>query len=203
MSLLRRVFSKTAPSNVSSSSNNSGQTSSNSSGHLRWIRRRPKEAKPAYNMTSEAGQTQQRSSVNPNTSSVSWLSNKSKKSSQNKADSNRPKSFAETNGENFGEARMLNSLEQRMKGRHDVLIIGSDPKKMWKLEDEIGDGAFGKVHKSRNRFTDQLAAIKVFEKCDEDELEDALMEVEILKDCKHRNIVRLYDAFLYEKILWV
>lgn len=98
----------------------------------------------------------------------------------------------------------LTSLERKMKSRHASLVVGSDPKKTWKLLNEIGDGAFGKVYKARHRFTDQLAAIKLFDKCDdEDELEDGLIEVDILKDCKHRNIVRLYDAFYYDSTLWV
>lgn len=188
MSLIRKIFSK--PTNTASGNGQNGL-------HLGWIRKRHKD-QSSFNMTSDATPQQRinNSRVFPNTSSVSWLSNQTKKSR-----SKEPSLVSRR--ASFESGNELDSLERKMKARHPVLVVGTDPKKNWKLLNEIGEGAFGKVHKARHRFTDQLSAIKLFNKCDEEELEDCLMEVEILKDCKHRNIVRLYDAFLNDKILWV
>lgn len=51
--------------------------------------------------------------------------------------------------------------------------------------------------------TDKLAAAKICELKGEDELEDFTVEIDILSECRHKNIVQLYEAFFYEGKLWV
>lgn len=178
MSLFRKMFPKTGSNGIGF-------------GSQRWIRKRPK-TRPSVttsaivtnsNKTSYPVQFQ-----TPNATSTSWITKS--------IDDNSHRS-------SLSGDKTLDKFEQDVKARHPVVYVGSNPKKFWKLLNEIGDGAFGKVHKARNRFTDQLAAVKMFDKCDEDEIEDCMSEVEILKVCKHRNIVKLYDAFFFERKLWV
>lgn len=107
------------------------------------------------------------------------------------------KNNIEINEENVGEKKRLRSRMQMLS------IVEKDSGQFWQLLNEIGDGAFGKVYKAKNRFSEQLAAAKHFEKCTEEEIDDCLIEVEILKECKHPNIVKIYDAFYYEKKLLV
>ena len=38
---------------------------------------------------------------------------------------------------------------------------------------------------------------------DETELEDFMVEIDILTECKHTNIVGLYEAFFFDSALWV
>ena len=38
---------------------------------------------------------------------------------------------------------------------------------------------------------------------DELELEDFMVEIDLLTECKHKNIVELYEAFFYDQALWV
>ncbi|GIY05629.1 hypothetical protein CEXT_140711 [Caerostris extrusa] len=68
---------------------------------------------------------------------------------------------------------------------------------------ELGDGAFGKVYKAQNRESGKLAAAKICELKGEDDLDDFTVEIDILSECKHKNIVELLEAFFFEGKLWI
>lgn len=78
-----------------------------------------------------------------------------------------------------------------------------NPNEVWEIVGELGDGAFGKVYKARNKDTGILAAAKVIETKSEEELEDYIVEIDILATCNHHYIVKLLDAFFYEQKLWI
>lgn len=90
----------------------------------------------------------------------------------------------------------------RKKAAHN-LIVDKDPELVWEIMGEIGDGAFGKVYKARNKQTGVLAAAKIVEKCAEDELDDYMIEIDILSECRHKNIVQIYEAYYFGQKLWV
>jgi serine/threonine protein kinase len=94
---------------------------------------------------------------------------------------------------------------QSKKGvkKHQNLILDKDPSSVWEIVSEIGDGAFGKVYKARNKLSGVYAAAKILEKCTEEELDDNMIEIDILSDFKHRNIVEIYEAYYYDQKLWV
>ncbi|KAM6911924.1 serine/threonine-protein kinase 10 isoform 1-T1 [Lycodopsis pacificus] len=78
-----------------------------------------------------------------------------------------------------------------------------NPNDLWEIIGELGDGAFGKVYKARNKETGALAAAKVIETKCEEELEDYIVEIDILAKCDHRYIVKLLDAFYHDNKLWI
>ena len=51
--------------------------------------------------------------------------------------------------------------------------------------------------------TGRLAALKRVPIGDETELDDFMVEIDILAECKHRRIVNLYEAFYFDSALWV
>lgn len=51
--------------------------------------------------------------------------------------------------------------------------------------------------------TGQLAAAKMCALKEEDDLEDFLIEIDILSECKHPNVVELHEAFFSTRKLWV
>lgn len=56
---------------------------------------------------------------------------------------------------------------------------------------------------AHNKETGKLAAAKICELKGEDELEDFTVEIDILSEIRHQNIVELLEAFFYEGKLWV
>ena len=48
-----------------------------------------------------------------------------------------------------------------------------------------------------------MAAAKICECKEEEELDDFVVEIDILSDCRHPNIVELLEAYFYEESLWV
>ncbi|KAL1137975.1 hypothetical protein AAG570_009670 [Ranatra chinensis] len=71
-----------------------------------------------------------------------------------------------------------------------------------KLE-KIGEGTYGTVFKAKNRETLEIVALKRVRLDDDDEgvPSSALREICLLKELKHKNIVRLYDVLHSEKKL--
>ncbi|XP_076814981.1 serine/threonine-protein kinase 10-like isoform X4 [Clavelina lepadiformis] len=80
---------------------------------------------------------------------------------------------------------------------------GENPEAHWEKISELGDGAFGTVYKARHRGDGRLAAAKIIECRNEEELEDFAVEIDILASCNHPNVVKLLDAYYYELNLWV
>jgi len=73
----------------------------------------------------------------------------------------------------------------------------------WKLIKELGDGAFGKVYQAFHEQNKQYAAVKVIDDCTEDELSDHTVEINILSECNHKNIIGFNEAFYYDKRLYI
>ncbi|CAI2730980.1 unnamed protein product [Schistosoma spindalis] len=78
-----------------------------------------------------------------------------------------------------------------------------NPTDIWEIISELGDGAFGKVYKTHKRNTDLFAALKRVDFESEDELEDFMLEIDILTNFKHKNILTLHEVYIYESKLWI
>ncbi|CAL1268100.1 unnamed protein product [Larinioides sclopetarius] len=81
--------------------------------------------------------------------------------------------------------------------------FNENPDDFWEIVGELGDGAFGKVFKAQHKETGKLAAAKICELKGEDDLDDFTVEIDILSECKHKNIVELLEAFFFEGKLWI
>ncbi|XP_022671758.1 serine/threonine-protein kinase 10-like isoform X4 [Varroa destructor] len=91
---------------------------------------------------------------------------------------------------------------KRRKLSHNIRYE-TNPLEFWELIGELGDGAFGKVHKAKHKETGVLAAAKVCKLDSDEDLEDFTVEVDILSECRHANIVELKEAFLHDQELWL
>ncbi|XP_050676365.1 serine/threonine-protein kinase 10 isoform X2 [Leptidea sinapis] len=79
----------------------------------------------------------------------------------------------------------------------------SDPAEYWDMIGELGDGAFGKVYKAQHKVTGQLAAAKMCMLDHEDDLSDFTVEIDILSECRHPNVVELHEAYFIDNKLWM
>ncbi|XP_041968183.1 serine/threonine-protein kinase 10 isoform X2 [Aricia agestis] len=79
----------------------------------------------------------------------------------------------------------------------------SDPAEYWEMIGELGDGAFGKVYKAQHKTTGQLAAAKMCVLDNEDDLADFTVEIDILTECRHPNVVELHEAYFIDNKLWM
>ncbi|XP_070773347.1 serine/threonine-protein kinase 10 [Enoplosus armatus] len=104
----------------------------------------------------------------------------------------------------FSRILRLPTIEIKKKVKqYDHVRRDINPNDIWEIIGELGDGAFGKVYKARNKETGALAAAKQIETKSEDELEDYIVEIDILAKCDHRYIVKLLDAFYHDNKLWI
>ncbi|XP_040604362.1 serine/threonine-protein kinase 10 [Mesocricetus auratus] len=104
---------------------------------------------------------------------------------------------------NFRRILRLSNFEKRKSREYEHVRRDLDPNDVWEIVGELGDGAFGKVYKAKNKETGALAAAKVIETKSEEELEDYIVEIEILATCDHPYIVKLLGAYYYDGKLWI
>ncbi|GAB1295915.1 Serine/threonine-protein kinase 10 [Apodemus speciosus] len=103
---------------------------------------------------------------------------------------------------NFRRILRLSTFEKRKSREYEHVRRDLDPNDIWEIVGELGDGAFGKVYKAKNKETGALAAAKVIETKSEEELEDYIVEIEVLATCDHPYIVKLLGAYYYDGKLW-
>ncbi|XP_067422679.1 serine/threonine-protein kinase 10 [Emydura macquarii macquarii] len=104
---------------------------------------------------------------------------------------------------NFRRILRLSTFEKRRSKEYEHVRRDLDPNEVWEIVGELGDGAFGKVYKAKNKETGALAAAKVIETKSEEELEDYMVEIEILATCDHPYIVKLLGSFYHDSKLWI
>lgn len=95
------------------------------------------------------------------------------------------------------------SNEQRRRKLFNNIQFGEDPESRWTLVGELGDGSFSRVYKAKCIRTGRLAAAKICELKNEEELQDLNVEIDILSVCRHQNIVELIEAYYYDSKLWM
>ncbi|XP_046994651.1 serine/threonine-protein kinase 10 isoform X1 [Schistocerca americana] len=93
--------------------------------------------------------------------------------------------------------------EAKKKKVFNNIRMDCNPEDFWEMVGELGDGAFGKVYKAHSQEKNIFAAAKMCALEGEDDLSDFMIEIDILSECKHPNIVDLHEAFFYEGKLWM
>uniref|UniRef100_T1PC73 Polo kinase kinase n=1 Tax=Musca domestica TaxID=7370 RepID=T1PC73_MUSDO len=97
----------------------------------------------------------------------------------------------------------LGSGEAKKKRHGNNIKMDTDPAEIWEIVGELGDGAFGKVYKAQHKDTKQFAAAKMCILEAVTDLSDHMVEIDILSEIRHPNIVELYEAFFVELKLWM
>ena len=59
------------------------------------------------------------------------------------------------------------------------------------------------VFQAQHKTESTLAAAKIIDVNDENELEDFMVEIDILNEVKHKHIVGLHQTYYYNNKLWV
>jgi len=93
--------------------------------------------------------------------------------------------------------------QKKKKPNFQHVLLDKDPEEVWEIVGELGDGAFGKVHKVNHREKEICAAAKICELESEDELTDFMVEIDILSEISHENVIKLYESFYFQNKLWV
>lgn len=77
------------------------------------------------------------------------------------------------------------------------------PQDKYKFSIELGAGAGGTVNLATDKRTGQMVAIKKIEMAKQPKKEMILMEIRVMKELNHKNLVNFVDAFFRDTTLWV
>ena len=93
----------------------------------------------------------------------------------------------------------LRGVEMKIPVIQETLITQKfgDPDKYYKKLKDLGSGSFGAVYMAKNIVMDNIVAIKIIEKVQENMVDDLEIknEINILKTLSHPNIVKIYEFF--------
>lgn len=93
------------------------------------------------------------------------------------------------------------SSHKKKKIFHNVLL--DNPEDVWEIVGELGDGAYGKVYKAMHKETNLCAALKQVTLETEEDLETFMIEIDILSEFRHENVVKLIEAYHFDGKLWM
>ena len=84
----------------------------------------------------------------------------------------------------------------------DFLCIGH-PDDIYKRDTELGAGASGTVHLYFHKNTNQRVAIKHIDMTKQTRKDLIVMEIKVMKELQHKNLVNFIEAYLIGTDLWV
>jgi serine/threonine protein kinase len=83
----------------------------------------------------------------------------------------------------------------------DVVSNQEDPEEMFQLLEKLGEGSYGSVHKGLHTTSGTIVAIKIVPIVNE--ITALKKEIQILKECRHPNIVGYIGSYIKEGDLWL
>jgi calcium-dependent protein kinase len=102
-------------------------------------------------------------------------------------------------GNAFKFKEKLQFLEKKIPVMYETLVSKNygNPDNYYKRIKDLGSGSYGQVYMAKNIVTDNLVAIKIIEKVQENMIDDMEIqnEINILKALSHPNIVKIYEFF--------
>jgi len=87
-------------------------------------------------------------------------------------------------------------LKESDKERLKHFFDKGDPDEIFILEEEIASGSFGAVYKGRHTQNGKYYAVKIITPEEDEVLEDFMVEISVLRKCKHENIVGFSGSWL-------
>ena len=99
----------------------------------------------------------------------------------------------------FKFAEKLHLIEKKIPIMYETLISKNmgNPDNYYKKIKDLGSGSFGSVYMAKNTVTENIVAIKIIEKVQDNMIDDMEIqnEINILKTLSHPNIVKIYEFF--------
>eukprot|EP01103_Thecamoeba_quadrilineata_P005247 TRINITY_DN15071_c0_g1_i1.p1 TRINITY_DN15071_c0_g1~~TRINITY_DN15071_c0_g1_i1.p1 ORF type:complete len:510 (+),score=95.20 TRINITY_DN15071_c0_g1_i1:50-1579(+) len=85
----------------------------------------------------------------------------------------------------------------------DLQWLGKNPREIFQLQARLGNGSFGKVYRANHTQTGFTMAIKIVKDIQKSKQQTIENEIDILKICKHPNIVSYYGTCNLDDSLWI
>ncbi|KAI8826612.1 kinase-like domain-containing protein [Fimicolochytrium jonesii] len=78
-----------------------------------------------------------------------------------------------------------------------------DPKELFELQEKLGEGAFGSVYKALLKESGFVLAVKQIQTAKPGQRDDIQKEIDLLKQCSHRNCLQYYGCVPVGEAMWI
>ena len=78
--------------------------------------------------------------------------------------------------------------------------LNAEPTAIFTLLNKVGEGSYGSVYRGIHKKSNTLVAIKLIPA--DNNLDDAVKEISIMKNCIHTNIVHFYGCYIIYGSSW-
>ena len=118
---------------------------------------------------------------------------------------NHPKGESKSSHRDPGENKQNSDNNVSLLLSPSSFVIETKEKltKKYEILGTIGRGAFGEVHKTRNKTNNEIYALKIIHKYLYPDIGSLIQEIEILKTLDHPNILRIYEFFQDKKSFYI
>jgi hypothetical protein len=96
-----------------------------------------------------------------------------------------------------------NMTEQEVFEQMRNLSSNGHPRDKYETDIELGSGAAGTVYLAYNKETRDRVAVKMIDLVKQPKKDMILMELKVMKELQHKNLVNFVEAFLIDTTLWV
>ena len=96
-----------------------------------------------------------------------------------------------------------NMTEEDFANKLSKICFKTDPFQKYKVTKKLGQGAGGKVYLATDLKTEAQVAIKEIRISTVDKKELLLMEITVMKELNHKNIINYIESYLENEMLWV
>ncbi|RKP18482.1 serine/threonine kinase 3 [Rozella allomycis CSF55] len=81
------------------------------------------------------------------------------------------------------------------------ISVNDDPSTTFTLLEKVGEGSYGVVYKAIHKPSGKIVAVKLI--TIENDLDDLLKEIDVVKNCDSPCIVKYFDSILVKDVLWI
>ena len=88
----------------------------------------------------------------------------------------------------------MNNLQQKSEfDITDIITSFEDPKKIFEVQEQLGEGSYGSVYKALHKESGNIVALKIVPIAGE--AESLKREISILKNCEDKHIIKYYGSY--------
>ncbi|KAJ3424911.1 sterile20-like kinase isoform b-related [Anaeramoeba flamelloides] len=86
---------------------------------------------------------------------------------------------------------------------HSIIDYKQNPNELYEVLEKLGEGNYASVYKGKHKKNGNIVAIKQISIDTDEDIQELIAEIEIMKQLDHENIVKYYGTYFHNDCLWI